>query len=178
MALLVGIDGRRGPAVGRGSGRILMSVGWPASRSRCGSPAAPRPGGPACNPRAGGASSAWISGTSTIMAPDTVRLLEVDPDLARFLAYEDQVEAERLTVRTVTIERGQHSVEALLGRAALGATVLEGMVLQRLQLANHLTMKIFGPGDLLARADGHRSMLIGKNSVSAVEGTRLALLGN
>ncbi len=110
------------------------------------------------------------------MAPDSIRIFEVEPDLARFLSDEDRTEAERLLVPVLTVERGPLDVAHALGEA-FGAVVLEGMVLQRLQLGSHLTMKVFGPGDLLARGSDSGSMLIGDLTFSALEGTRLALLG-
>lgn len=110
------------------------------------------------------------------MAPDSIRLFEVEPDLLRFLPDEDRAEAERLPVPVLTLDRGQLDLNHALG-GGFGALVLEGMVLQRLQLGSHLTMKVFGPGDLLARASDSGSMLVGGLSFSAVDGTRLALLG-
>jgi CRP-like cAMP-binding protein len=51
------------------------------------------------------------------------------------------------------------------------------MILQRTQLANHTTMKVFGPGDVLGRLGAAVSMLISESAMSAVEGTQLAVLG-
>jgi hypothetical protein len=51
------------------------------------------------------------------------------------------------------------------------------MVLERLQLAGHLTMKLFGPGDLVPGLRDQNSMLISETGLSAGEGTRLAILG-
>lgn len=113
------------------------------------------------------------------MAPNTIRLLDVEPDLGRFLSYEDRAGAERLAVPVIALTRGPLDLERTLKKAgAFGALVLDGMVLQRMRLANQVTMKLLGPGDLLGRISAPGSMLISDWAMSVAEGTKLALLGN
>jgi CRP-like cAMP-binding protein len=76
------------------------------------------------------------------------------------------------------IDRGEFpSTELFVKSGAFGGLILEGMVLQRLQLGTHTTMKIHGPGDLLARVTGPGSTLVSAWTMSAAQTSRIALFG-
>jgi hypothetical protein len=110
--------------------------------------------------------------------PRTARLLEIEPDLARFLSEQDRAEAQRLTVPVLSPPRGVFDLHAqLAASSAFGSVVLDGLVLQRLQVGNHLTMKVFGSGDTLPRVGAPPSALISDWAYTAAADTRLALLG-
>jgi CRP-like cAMP-binding protein len=113
------------------------------------------------------------------MAPNTVRLLQAEPDLGRFLSAEDHAEAERLLVPVISLERGPLDLDDRLRQAgAFGALLLDGMMLQRMRLSNQVTMKLHGPGDVLGRISAPSSMLIFDWAMSVADGTKLALVGN
>lgn len=117
-------------------------------------------------------------GTLSLVAPKSIPLLQVEPDIARYLTADDRGQAERLLVPVFSLGRGPVEFDTeLRRRAAFGAIVLDGMVLQRIQLANHTTMRVHGRGDVLGRVGAAASMLISEESMSAVEGTELAVLG-
>ena len=61
---------------------------------------------------------------------------------------------------------------------ALGALVLEGMVLRQLVVGEQLGMRLLGPGDLVLTGGGPPPMLVGESHLRAIPGTRLALLGS
>jgi CRP-like cAMP-binding protein len=116
---------------------------------------------------------------SRSMAVETVHLLEIEPDLGRFLSHEDRAEAAQLAVPVRRVSRGALDLGQVLVRSDdFGVLVLSGMALERMHLAGHLTMKLFGPGDLVPRVGEPGSMLISKSGLSASDGTRLAVLGH
>jgi CRP/FNR family transcriptional regulator, cyclic AMP receptor protein len=113
------------------------------------------------------------------MASAQTHLLEVDPDLARFLSEEDQEEARRLQVPVIELDRGPVEAEQLLtSHNAFGAIILDGIILERMRLGNHLTMKLFADGDMLSRSGSPSEVLISDWSLSSTRGTCLAILGH
>lgn len=113
------------------------------------------------------------------MPQEIVRLLELEPDLARFMAEEDRREAERVAVPVLRLPRGALALADVLARmGAFAGFVLDGLILQRMRLGNHVTMKVHGPGDIVSRVEGPGSMLISDWAMTAGEGVRLAVLGN
>ncbi len=107
-----------------------------------------------------------------------VRLLEIEPDLGRFLTDEELVEAQRLAVPVRTIPRSSLDVAAILEEAhAFGALIVEGMVLQRVRVGGHTAMRLLGGGDIISRG-GTRPMLLSEPETRAAARTQLAMLGN
>jgi CRP-like cAMP-binding protein len=105
-----------------------------------------------------------------------VSLLEVEPDLARFLSEEDRLQASRVSLPAQAV-RGEFDVAGMLARAnAFGAVVSEGMVLHRIRVGEQATLRLLGPGELLSASTGARSMLVAESDCSAVADTRLVLL--
>ena len=108
-----------------------------------------------------------------------IHLFEADPDLARFLTSEELAEASQVSVPVISVGRedGLTLWQRMGEQDAFGAIVLEGMVLEQIQVGDRVGMRLFGPGDLVSdRADGG-SFLVDDMSVRALPGTRLALLG-
>jgi CRP-like cAMP-binding protein len=114
---------------------------------------------------------------SKVMATASkVSLLEVEPDLARFLSEEDRLQASRVSLPAHAV-RGDFDVAGLLARAnAFGAVIYEGMVLDRVRVGEQATLRLLGPGDLLSASTGARSRLLAETDCSAVADTRLVLL--
>src|SRR5438270_1526629 len=108
----------------------------------------------------------------------TVRLLEVDPELATFLMAEDLAEAKRASLPVHTVAKGDADVGVVLQRMnAFGAVVLDGILLQRIGLGDQLTVRLLGPGDLISAPGSARPMLLSESSCHAAGTTSLALLG-
>jgi CRP/FNR family transcriptional regulator, cyclic AMP receptor protein len=81
-----------------------------------------------------------------------IRLLDVEPDVGRFLTPEERAEASRLTVPVLTLAKGSVNFDAQLRSAgAFGAVIVEGVLLHRLVFGEHPALRLLGPGDILAR---------------------------
>lgn len=108
-----------------------------------------------------------------------IRLLEADPDLGRFLDDDDLAEARQLVLPVVRFSGDDDaSLEARFDEwGAFAALVLEGMVLEQLQIGDQSGLRLLGPADIVSRAPGSHSSLVDSLSVRVLAGTRLALLG-
>src|SRR5205807_3071079 len=108
----------------------------------------------------------------------SARLLEIEPDVGRFLTPEERDAAEQLLVPVRTVPKTTVDVRPLLEESgAFGAIVLDGMLLHRLQIGDQLALVLRGPGDVLLLARSPRSMLLAESSVHPAVRTELALLG-
>ena len=107
-------------------------------------------------------------------AHSTVRLLAVEPDVGRFLTAQEWAEAEDLSLPVREVGRGALDVGALLGEAnAFAAFILQGMLLERLQVADQPTLRLLGPGDFLSLSANGPSLLA-ESRCNAAAPTRLA----
>jgi CRP/FNR family transcriptional regulator, cyclic AMP receptor protein len=111
--------------------------------------------------------------------PSRVPLLELDPDLGRYLGAEDLAEAHGLLVPVVALncDDREDVGDRLERNGAFAALVLDGMVLRRIRVADQLGMTLLGPGDLVATDGDPASMLVAEASSDALADTHLALLG-
>src|SRR5215210_6483623 len=83
---------------------------------------------------------------------ETVRLLEVDPDLGALLTEPRRADAERdLTVRTHHVPVGVWDVSRLSGASAdhVGLLVLDGVLSRELVVADQVSAELLGPGDVI-----------------------------
>jgi CRP/FNR family cyclic AMP-dependent transcriptional regulator len=114
------------------------------------------------------------------MASETsVRLLEVEPDLLRYLSDDERAEARRLRVPVKVVAPGALDLSELLGsHGHFGALVLAGLVVQRLGIAGNVAMRLIGPGDLLAPAGPRAPSLLASSACHAAVETNLAMLGD
>jgi hypothetical protein len=105
--------------------------------------------------------------------------LEVDPDLGRFLAPDELAEARQLMVPVLTLAREDETTfpERLRQHNAFAALLVQGMVLEQIQVGEHPGMRLLGPGDVVSPDAGPPSLLVADVSARALAGTRLALLG-
>jgi hypothetical protein len=109
----------------------------------------------------------------------TIRLLEVDPDLGRFLGHDEREAAEQVTVPLVSIPRGPLDLSRLLqDMGAFGALVERGLVLQRLRVSDQPALRLLGPGDILSLSSDPVSMLLADADWRVPTELRLALFGN
>jgi CRP/FNR family cyclic AMP-dependent transcriptional regulator len=113
-----------------------------------------------------------------IDTPSTVRLLEADPDIGRYLTPDERREAAALTVPSVELPPGPVGTSALLARhGSFGAFVLEGMLACHLRVGEQASMRILGPGDIVSAGPAPMSLLLAERGCRAVIPTRVAMLG-
>jgi hypothetical protein len=113
-------------------------------------------------------------------SPSGVRLLEVEPDIGRFLtAAEQKAALSELIVPTLAIDRDTPDVMALIESAgAFGGLLLEGVLAQELQLGDQLTILLLGPGDALWLSGGPLPVVLSSVRCTVPVPTRMALLGS
>ena len=112
------------------------------------------------------------------MASARVRLLEVDPDLGRFLSEEELTAARLVVVPTIAVGRDSAPMEEQLREhRAFAGMLLEGMVFERVQVGDQVAMRLLAPGDIISVEGGAPSLLVGQSSASAAPGSELVLLG-
>jgi len=106
-----------------------------------------------------------------------IRLLEIEPDLARFLTSEERDEARGVSVPVRILRRQDFEAEALLGDAgAFAAVIVDGVLMHRLAIGDQPALRLLGPGDILARSGEVRSALLARSSYHASGELRLAML--
>jgi len=107
-----------------------------------------------------------------VRAPETVRLLGVDPDLGVLLSGVRRAEAEReLVVRTYRVPAGHWDVTRLSGASvdSVGLLVLDGVLSRELVVADHVSAELLGPGDLVRPSQiGNRASLLPVEAVWSV----------
>ncbi len=111
-------------------------------------------------------------------ANGSIRLLEADPELGRFLSAEDRALAFTVKVPSIELTPGDIKIDNLLREAhCFAAVVTDGMLLQSVRLQEQAGLRLLGPGHLLSLAEAPPSMLILDGGVQATVPSRLALLG-
>jgi CRP-like cAMP-binding protein len=112
-------------------------------------------------------------------AAASIRLLDVEPDLARFLNDGERAAAAALVVPVRRLGRGPVEIESTLEEAsAFGGIILSGMLLQSVRVGEQPALRLLGPGDVISLSSGGRSLLVSEAACSAPAPTDLALLGN
>lgn len=118
------------------------------------------------------------------MTPGPVRpprpvayLLDVEPDLARFLSEEQRRGAERFALPLAIAEKDR-DVERLLEDAdAFGALVLDGLLVQAMSVDAQRTLRLIGPGGIAPVARQPRYIPSQASRVVAATRSELVLLG-
>jgi CRP/FNR family transcriptional regulator, cyclic AMP receptor protein len=104
-------------------------------------------------------------------------LLDVEPDVGRFLTPEERAEAARLTAPVLTLAKGRVDFDAQLRSAgAFGAVIVEGVLLHRLVFGVHPALRLLGPGDIVARYGDAGSGALCESVYRSTGELRLALL--
>ena len=111
------------------------------------------------------------------MSPSSsVSLLDIEPDLAEVLSDEQRAEAQRFRLPTAAVDKGGDVAGLLEESAAFGAMVLEGMLVQALQISEDPTLRLLGPGSLVPLAHPPQSMPVLSARLLVPIPTRLVLL--
>ena len=109
--------------------------------------------------------------------PSSVSLLGVEPDLAEVLSDEQRAEAERFWLPVAAVDKGGDVVGLLEQSGAFGAIVLDGMLVQALEIGQDPTLRLIGPGSFVPPPQPPRSMPVLGARLFAPVPTRLVLLG-
>ena len=113
----------------------------------------------------------------TDSASSRISLADAAPGLSAFLAADERFVLEQISVPLVHVSNGSVPVGALLERrAAFGAIIVEGLVLNELAVGDEPALWILGPGDVIAATDGLGPTVAARSGYRARASTRLALL--
>ncbi|MGZ6607610.1 MAG: helix-turn-helix domain-containing protein [Solirubrobacteraceae bacterium] len=113
------------------------------------------------------------------MPATVVGLLDVEPELGRDLDEKQRIAASRLALRVRSVTGDSTDIDQLIADAgALGVVVVEGVLLRRIRVDHHASLRLFGPGDIYMPGAEPESPLLAESSCLANSGTRLALLNN
>jgi CRP/FNR family transcriptional regulator, cyclic AMP receptor protein len=119
------------------------------------------------------------SGPVATGGPDRrIPLIDAAPELASFLTEEECSLIEQIAVPVVQAEDSLQLEDLLERHSAFAAIVVDGLVVHQLGIGSEPSLRILGPGDLLAVANGQSVTLLGLSRYRAQSSTRLALLGN
>jgi CRP/FNR family cyclic AMP-dependent transcriptional regulator len=106
-----------------------------------------------------------------------VRLLDVEPDLGRFLTARERAEARRLVVPVLMTGRGKLELESRLRDAgAFGAVILNGVLMHRVVFGDHPALRLLGPGDVLSLEASPAPGAISQSTYRSPGALHLALL--
>lgn len=107
------------------------------------------------------------------------RLLEVDPDLGRFLTPPQYRAASALVVPVRTVSSNDADVSALVKDAqAFGVLVVDGMLVYHVQIADRRTLRLLGPGDMFWVGGERSTTVLAESRCCGTATTKLALLGD
>jgi CRP-like cAMP-binding protein len=111
----------------------------------------------------------------------SVQLLDIDPDLARELdARRAREAAHRLYARSFDIPRGRWvpSANLLQGTRPIGLLLFEGLLVREASVAEHPSVELLGPGDVLRAWDDedHEELLPRTIEWSALTCARVAII--
>jgi CRP/FNR family transcriptional regulator, cyclic AMP receptor protein len=115
--------------------------------------------------------------TLAMSRSSSVSLLEIEPDLAGVLSDEERIEARRFLLPIAAVHKGGDVAGLLEGSGAFGAIVLEGMLVQALQIGEDPTLRLIVPGSFVPPAHPARSMPVLGARLFVPVPTRLVLLG-
>jgi CRP-like cAMP-binding protein len=107
----------------------------------------------------------------------SVGLFDAEPDFARLVDAQERGQARRIQLPAREFD-GKVELSTLFeGEShAFGALLYEGVLLHRLRVGGHETIRLLGPGDVFALSDAPLSALVAEATCLASPGTRLALL--
>jgi len=107
----------------------------------------------------------------------TVRLLDVEPELGRYLTPPDTTALDGLPVPVLELAVGDVDLDSLMAaNHAFGMVVLDGMLMRRLVVGDQASLRLLGPGDVVGPTLIARSMLLSDQGWRVAAAARLALL--
>jgi CRP-like cAMP-binding protein len=107
-----------------------------------------------------------------------VPLLQLEPDLGRYLSREDRANALALRVGLADLGEGAHDLGALVSeRHAVGVIVVGGLALKRMRAGRQAAVELVGPGDIVLGHAGGASALGSTPQLVATGPLRIAPVG-
>ncbi len=107
-----------------------------------------------------------------------VRLREIDPDFLRVVPEEERHAAGEVVIPAVDVDPGPLDPYAMLTSGGVScAVILTGLVDRRIHLADHVALRLLGPGALIASRGVGSPEAITESEWTAASPVRLALLG-
>ena len=107
-----------------------------------------------------------------------IRLSEAGPDLLKFLSEEDRADAERLALPLIELPAGAVDLRATFEPlGAFAGVVVDGALLESLQIGDHVGMRLLGHDDVVGRDGLRSSVLLRSADHRAIAPTRVATLG-
>jgi CRP/FNR family transcriptional regulator, cyclic AMP receptor protein len=107
----------------------------------------------------------------------TVRLLDVEPELGRYLTAADAEVLDGLPVPVIGLGAGDLELaEVLAAHHAFAGIVLEGLLVRRIAVGEDSTLILIGPGDFVPATLGSQSILVTARSWRASAPATIALL--
>lgn len=114
------------------------------------------------------------------MAPPgaRVRLRELDPDFLRFVDEDERDRAGDLVLPGIDLEEGPFDPYALLSEQdAYCGVVISGMVNRRMNLNDHVALRVLGPRAIISAVETPASDLITSSEWAAMGTVKLAVVG-
>ena len=107
----------------------------------------------------------------------SVSLLEIEPDLADALNDEQRAEAQRFLLPVTAVNDGGDVAGLLEQSGVFGAIVLDGTLIQALQIGDDPTLRLIGPGSFVPSTLARSSMPVTEARLFVPVPTRLVALG-
>jgi hypothetical protein len=110
---------------------------------------------------------------------DQVRLLDAKLELTRHLTPDERAELSDVALPAIDVPPGRLDLEPLLvAYNAFAASVVDGMVVQSVQVGEHTGVQLLGPGDLLLRPGDGSPPWLEHVGLQAPGRVRLVTLGD
>jgi CRP/FNR family transcriptional regulator, cyclic AMP receptor protein len=115
----------------------------------------------------------------SLVAQNTLSLLDADPELANWIAPEQRDEARHTTrVPEVILKPGPFDPGEIFiqGRQGFGAMIISGLIAREVRLGGRPALRLLGPGDILIDASPGANALDSAGTWNAALATHLAIL--
>lgn len=113
----------------------------------------------------------------SVLSTSSIKLFAAAPDLADFLTPQEREEAQLIALPMAEVAGPVDLPELLRNANAFAAFVVDGMLLRKLRIGAQPTLRIFGPGELIATGTAPTPAVVVESDYSAVDSTHLAFVG-
>jgi CRP/FNR family transcriptional regulator, cyclic AMP receptor protein len=107
-----------------------------------------------------------------------IDLLELEPELSRLMTPEQCAAAGRFLLPIATVEKGGDLAALVDESGGFGALVLDGLLLQTVQIGERQTLRLIGPGALVPMEGAPDWMPVALSAVLPADRTRVVVLDN
>ena len=110
---------------------------------------------------------------------ERVGLLQVDPDIGRFMTDDERRAAGSVALPVERVPRGRVDFHLLLDDPlAFAMVVRDGLLFSHPRIGDQVALRLLGPGDVIAVPGASRSMLLSEAALTAAAPTTLVVLGS